>query len=103
MNTRFLKRAATAAGREIEPDHFGLSLAVATDGIPPALLDSARERRPDTDPRELIADGWAHARDLLNRYVDAGLTKFVVRPAGPGVKYSEFLDRFATELLPLQN
>jgi probable F420-dependent oxidoreductase len=98
-----IQAAATAADREIEPDHFGLSLAVATDGIPPALLNSARERRPDTDPRELIADGWAHARDLLNRYVDAGLTKFVVRPAGPDVKYSEFLDRFATELLPLQN
>ncbi|HEX5404469.1 MAG TPA: TIGR03854 family LLM class F420-dependent oxidoreductase [Pseudonocardiaceae bacterium] len=98
-----IQAAAHAAGREIEPDHFGLSLAVATDGIPPALIQTAHERRPGTDPTELVADGWAHARDLLNRYVDAGLTKFVVRPATPNTDYTEFLDRFATELLPLQN
>lgn len=97
-----IQAAADQAGREIEPDHFGLSLAVATDGVPDELLASARRRRPDTDPTELVADGWAHARDLLRRYVDAGLTKFVVRPAAPVPSYEEFLGRFAEELLPLQ-
>ncbi len=98
-----IQAAAAEAGREIEPDHFGLSLPVATQGVPAALVASARKRRPDADPAELIADGWAHARDLLRRHVDSGLTKFVIRPAGPVTSYAEFLDDLATELLPLQN
>jgi probable F420-dependent oxidoreductase len=98
-----IQTAAAEAGREIEADHFGLSLAVATDGVPAALLASARERRPDADPRDLIADGWEHARTLLERYIEAGLTKFVIRPAGPVASYPAFLDSFAAELLPLQN
>jgi probable F420-dependent oxidoreductase len=95
--------AAADAGREIEDDHYGLSLAVATNGIPEELLASARRRRPDTDPSELIADGWAQARDLLHRYIDAGLSKFVVRPAGRVASYPGFVDEFVAELLPLQN
>jgi probable F420-dependent oxidoreductase len=95
--------AATEVGREIEDDHYGLSLAVATDGVPDALLASARRRRPDADPSALIADGWAHARELLRGYIDVGLSKFVVRPAGPVASYPGFLDEFAAELLPLQN
>jgi probable F420-dependent oxidoreductase len=98
-----IQAAAANAGREIEPDHFGLSLAVATNGVPASLIDAARQRRPDVDPTELIADGWQHARELLRRHIDAGLTKFVIRPAGSVTSYAEFLDTFGTELLPLQN
>ncbi|HEY4020844.1 MAG TPA: TIGR03854 family LLM class F420-dependent oxidoreductase [Pseudonocardiaceae bacterium] len=98
-----ISAAATEAGREIEDDHYGLSLAVATNGVPADLLASARRRRPDADPNELIASSWAHAKDLLRRYIDVGLSKFVVRPAGPVASYEQFLDEFATELLPMQN
>jgi probable F420-dependent oxidoreductase len=98
-----IKQAATAAGREIEEDHYGMSLAVATNGVPPSLLAIARERRPDTDPSELVADGWSHARDLINRYVDAGITKFVIRPAAPPKDFRTFLDEFAAEIMPLEN
>jgi probable F420-dependent oxidoreductase len=98
-----IKRAAAEAGREIEEDHYGMSIAVALDGIPPSLVAIARDRRPDTDPGELVPDGWGHARDLIRRYVDAGITKFVIRPAGPVEDFPAFLDTFAAELLPLQN
>lgn len=100
---RAIVAAATDAGREIEDDHYGLSLAVALDDVPEALLASARRRRPDADPAELIPAGWARARDMLRRYIDVGLSKFVVRPAGPVASYARFLDEFAAELLPLQN
>ncbi|WP_158890310.1 TIGR03854 family LLM class F420-dependent oxidoreductase [Amycolatopsis anabasis] len=98
-----IQAAAEAAGREIEDDHYGISLAVTTDGIPPELAALARDRQPDTDPADLIATGWDHARELVKRFIDAGLTKFVIRPAGPITSYAEFLDRFTTHMLPLQN
>ncbi|MQA11768.1 MAG: TIGR03854 family LLM class F420-dependent oxidoreductase [Pseudonocardiaceae bacterium] len=97
-----IEAAAAEAGREIEPDHYGIGLAVATDGVPPELLAMARERRPDTDPSELIADGWHHVKELIGRYIDAGITKFVIRPASNVPSYRAFLDDFAAELLPLQ-
>lgn len=97
-----IQASAAEARREIEPDHYGISLAVATDGLPPELLARARERQPDTDPRELVADGWRHTREMVDRYVDAGITKFVIRPAGDVASYASFLETFAAELMPLQ-
>lgn len=101
-----IQAAAAEAGREVEADHFGISLAVATDGIPDQLAAAVRQRRPDTDPAALVAVGWADARRMLEEYVDAGLSKFVVRPASvsmaPGA-LEDFLGRFAAELMPLQN
>lgn len=97
-----IEAAAAAAGREIEADHFGLSLAVAFGDVPDGVVEAARRRQPDADPADLIADGWQRARTLLERHVEGGLSKFVVRPVGR-VPYAEFLDGFTRELLPLQN
>ena len=38
----------------------------------------------------------------LDDYIAAGLTKFVIRPAGD-VSTTEFLEAFVTQLLPRQN
>ena len=97
-----IQNAAAQAGREVEPDHFGLSLPVALNGIPDALLASIRRRRPDTDPATLVAAGWDGARRMIGQYVEAGLSKFVMRPAAPG-PFGSFADGFVRELMPLQN
>ena len=62
-----------------------------------------RQRRPDADPASLIATGWPQARRLIEQYIAAGLTKFVIRPAAPGVPFGQFLDGLREHLLPLQN
>ena len=101
-----IQAAAADAGREIEEDHFGISLAVVTGEIPASLVESARQRRPDADPETLFATGWPDARRMIEQYVDVGLSKFVVRPAEVPTSdggLDEFLDHFATEMMPLQN
>jgi probable F420-dependent oxidoreductase len=98
-----IQEAADAAGREIEPDHFGLSLAVATDGIPAELVEAVRQRRPDADPARLVAGDWGEARRLIEAHVAAGISKFVIRPAATPATIGQFIDDFARELLPLQN
>jgi probable F420-dependent oxidoreductase len=98
-----IQAAAAEAGREVEEDHFGISLAVATDGIPAEQVAAVRARRPDTDPAGLVADGWDNARRMIERYVDAGLSKFVIRPAGPVPSFDWFVQDFSDELRPLEN
>jgi probable F420-dependent oxidoreductase len=98
-----IQEAAAEAGREIEEDHFGISLAVAPGGIPPELARAVADRRPDADPATLAAGSWAAARALIEGHVEAGLSKFVVRPAGPVGSLRHFLDEFRAELLPLEN
>jgi hypothetical protein len=39
---------------------------------------------------------------MIGEYVDAGLTKFVIRAADPRSSFGAFLDRFAAEMMPLQ-
>ena len=97
-----IQEAADAAGREVDPDHFGLSLAVATDGVPADLIDAIRQRRPDADPAALVAANWGDARQLIEAYVAAGISKFVIRPASTPAPLGQFIEHFAREMLPLQ-
>jgi probable F420-dependent oxidoreductase len=100
-----IERAAAQAGRRIEPDHFGISLALAegADGeLSAEVVAAARRRRPGLDPGELIAAGWDQLHRRLDAYIDAGLTKFVIRPVGR-TPMDGFIDRFVTELVGRQN
>ncbi len=97
-----IQRAAADRGREIEPDHFGINLAVCDGALPAELAAAVRKRRPDLDPADLVADSWARLHDRLDAYLEAGLTKFVIRAASP-TPVEEFIDRFVSELIPRQN
>jgi probable F420-dependent oxidoreductase len=98
-----INQAAAEAGREVEADHFGLSLPVALDGIPETLRASIGRRRPHTDPELLVAAGWDGARRMIEQYVEGGLSKFVVRPATRPKPFGSFVDGFLAAMLPLQN
>ncbi|KAA0095884.1 TIGR03854 family LLM class F420-dependent oxidoreductase [Mycolicibacterium sp. P1-18] len=97
-----IEAAAEEAGRAVEADHYGVNVAVAENGIPDDVAAAVRARRPDVDPTELVADGWPALHRMIDGYLEAGLTKFVIRPTG-GVGTDEFVDRFAAELLPREN
>ena len=97
-----IEHAAAQADRQIEPDHFGISLAVADGELPAEVATAIRRRRPDVDPADLIATSWDQLHRQLDAYVDAGLTKFVIRPAGEK-PLEDFIDRFVTELVGRQN
>jgi hypothetical protein len=67
------------------------------------MQTSIRRRRPDTDPLRLIAVGWDGAQRMIEQYVEAGLSKFVVRPAARFEPFGDFVDGFVKQLKPLQN
>ncbi|MFI5585772.1 TIGR03854 family LLM class F420-dependent oxidoreductase [Amycolatopsis sp. NPDC051758] len=96
-----IQKAAEEAGREIEEDHFGLSLAVVDKGMPAELAAVAARRRPGVPVEDLVATSWPEARRLVEQHIEAGLSKFVIRP-GHG-DFEGFLENFQAELMPLQN
>jgi len=97
-----IKEAADEAGREVDPDHYGISLVIAFGGIPDTLAAAVRRRRTDIGPEAVVADGWAGARRLIAAFAEAGLSKFVVRPAAPAHDFGDFLAGFTEHLVPLQ-
>jgi probable F420-dependent oxidoreductase len=96
---------AAAAGREVDPEHFGISLAIGAGEIPAELAQAVDRRRPGVDPASLVPVSWPALRDLIGEYVAAGLSKFVVRPAAlqPAERaIADFIDQFAEQMMPLQ-
>ena len=96
-----IKQTAAEAGREVDPEHYGISIPVAFGELPELLVTAIRQRRADAPLDQLIPQGWDAARDLIGRYIDSGMSKFVVRPAGLEGG-DDFLDDFVRELAPLQ-
>jgi probable F420-dependent oxidoreductase len=100
---RVINEAAAKAGREVEDDHFGISLPVAFGGLPDTPRESIARRRPGVTPETFVADGWAEARAMISSYVEAGLSKFVIRPVVPPESFEGFVAGFVQELMPLQD
>lgn len=77
--------AAAEAGRVIDAEHFGVNLSwVDEDGGAPIdeeVVESIRARRPDLDPEDVVARGAEGLAHRMERFVDAGFSKFVIRPA----------------------
>ena len=60
-------------------------------------------RRPGVDPRELIPVGLKETHALMERFIDVGFCKFVVRPAKEPERWTPELERIAESLLTLEN
>ena len=92
-----VESAASAAGRAISPEHFGINLSYVWGSSLPELP----VRRGD--PTDVTAAGIDALRALIGRWVDAGFTKFVVRPIAPPPDWPVELSRLADAVLDLQN
>jgi probable F420-dependent oxidoreductase len=101
-----IQEAATGAGRTIDPEHFGLSIPYAGDEPDPRTVELIRSRRRQPDDRAPAADlvpvGPQQLKELVQGHVDAGLSKFVVRPVGGSGSPDQALAQLADILLPLQ-
>lgn len=99
---RRILQAASGAGREFDPEHLGLSIAYARDEPPAEVLRTVAARRGDIDPRQLVPAGISGLRAFIAGCVDSGLSKFVIRPAGPVSSWAEETAWLADAILDLQ-
>ena len=98
-----IQRSAANAGREVDPEHFGLSIPYARTAPEPALLAGLVARRPDLDPLTLLPVGARPLRELIQAHIDAGLSKFVLRPASPVTSWPDEVGWLTDAVLDLQS
>ena len=75
-----IERSAAQAGRHIEPDHFGISLAVADGELPAELVAAVRRRRPDRRSRGAGRRRLGAAASANRRLPGRRFDEFVIRP-----------------------
>jgi probable F420-dependent oxidoreductase len=96
-----IEDAAAAAGREIDPEHFGVMVIYTHDEIPEAFRQAIATRNPDADPNELIGCGWSGTRDLCERFISVGFSKLVLVPLSEPADWDDELAAGAAAVLPL--
>jgi len=92
-------------GRKIDEDHFGVLFNFCFARNAREAADSARpyalRNRTDVDFTESSALGTAEdIAQMVKRYVAAGASKFVARPACPPEAIHEQLERLGREVIP---
>lgn len=74
--------AAREAGRQVDQEHFGISVGYTHQPLDDRQLAAlaARTRGRGVAPRSLVPVGYQALRALLESYIGAGMSKFVLRP-----------------------
>jgi len=95
-----IEEAAARAGRSISGEHFGASIGYACAPIDPvtARMMSARRSRA----LELTLVGLPALRKLIEQFIAAGFSKFVVRPVVAPASWRAELEALATAVGDLQ-
>ncbi len=101
-----VQQAAAAAGRTIDPEHFGAPIVYRRSG--PLLGPLARavaRSNPGVDPSEIVPAGLDGAVRQIEGLVAEGMSKFVLVPAhdlGDADEMRRELDEIVARVLPLQ-
>ena len=95
-----IEEAAAKAGRSISGEHFGMSIGYASKPIDPATARTMAARRPRS--LELTPVGLPALRQLIERFLAVGFSKFVLRPVAPPASWRAELDALAGAVGDLQ-
>jgi probable F420-dependent oxidoreductase len=96
-----IEEAAARAGRSISGEHFGMSIGYAREPIDPATARTMAARRPRA--LELTPVGLPALRELVERFIAVGFSKFVVRPIVPPASWRAELETLAAAVGHLQS
>jgi probable F420-dependent oxidoreductase len=88
---RAIEEACVRHARSIDDDHYGMVLLYGRTGIPDRVGAMIGRVRPELDPADLVPVGADGLRAAIGRYVDNGISKFVLMPAGQPVSWDQEL------------
>jgi len=99
---RVIDEVAEQAGRVISPEHFGVSMAYARRPLEPKMVRALAAARKGVDPKQVVPVGLDGLRSLIERFLEVGFSKFVVRPLEPPGSWRTELEALASAVLDLQ-
>jgi probable F420-dependent oxidoreductase len=94
--------AASAAGRAISPEHFGVSIAYAARPLDASMTRVLATLRRGVDPKQVVPVGIGGLRTMIEAFLDVGFSKFVVRPLETPAIWRAELEALAGGVLDLQ-
>jgi probable F420-dependent oxidoreductase len=99
-----IRKHAADAGREIPEDHYGVLMSfifARSEEEALSIAGPSIRRRQDLPPEEYSALGTPETmRRKFQTYIEAGATKFVMRPAGPKESVAQQVEMLAKEVIP---
>ena len=95
-----IENIAAKTGRSISGEHFGVSIGYARTPLDPATARTMAARRRRSV--ELTPVGLPALRALIERFIDVGFSKFVVRPVIPPASWKAELEAVWAALGDLQ-
>jgi alkanesulfonate monooxygenase SsuD/methylene tetrahydromethanopterin reductase-like flavin-dependent oxidoreductase (luciferase family) len=96
-------RVAEANDRSFDEGHIGALVPYLSGPMPDALVERIRKRRSSVEPHEVVAQTMKGLRPLLERYIDAGASKFVVVPVNEPANWDDHVAELADTVQPLEN
>lgn len=97
-----IEKAASKADRTFDPEHFGALVPYVEGDVPEQLAAIARRRRPGADLNDVVAKGLAGLPALLERFIAAGASKFVVVPVNEPHNWDDHVSDLADAVHPLE-
>lgn len=98
-----VEAAAAAAGRTIDPEHWGALVLYAPGGLPERFRRGLAIRRPGFEPATVVPDTVEGVRRLVESFIAHGFSKLVVAPATDVDDLPGTLASLAESLLDLQH
>ena len=96
-----IAEAAAEAGRSIDAEHYGMNLTWVHGSIPEEVRAGIESRRAGFDPEQVIGVGPQGLAERIDAFLEAGFSKFVIRPAVPPDDWPAAVDSVA-DILALQ-
>ena len=97
-----IQAVASDCGRLIDDDHFGISIPYSRVPVDDKTIARLLQKT-DAEQADILPIGASELTSLLERHVDAGMSKFVVRPMSTPDGWDAELDWLAEHALPIQN
>ena len=99
-----IQAEAAAHGRSMDEEHWGALVAYADGPLPDAFAAVLAARRPDLDdPSQVVGEGHNGVRKLLERFIEAGASKFVLIPLTEPADWDAELEAVAKSTFDLVN
>jgi hypothetical protein len=85
----------------MDPEHYGANLFYASEPLSADLAAAMSARRGGRDIAAMTPIGWDALRERVEAWLDAGFSKFLLRPLVPPEDWTAELEALAEEILPL--